>query len=132
MSMFGELFRQLFKTPATNKFPVKYAPADTVEALTAVHQGSIQIVPPVELPERFRGKIEYDKEKCIGCKLCVNICPAKAIEFLPEEKKIKIKVSRCCFCSLCNDVCPTNCLTMGKEFLLSNWDKEADSLIVKD
>jgi len=88
------------------------------------------MIGPVAVPDRYRGKIAYDRESCTGCKLCLRVCPTKAIEFIPDEKKIKIFVSRCCFCSQCNDICPSNCLSMTEEFMLSNYDKFADELIV--
>jgi formate hydrogenlyase subunit 6/NADH:ubiquinone oxidoreductase subunit I len=58
------------------------------------------------------------RDECIGCKLCIKVCPAEAIEFIPDKKKIKIHVDHCIFCSQCNDICPKNCLNMSEEFLL--------------
>mgnify|MGYP000164964568 CR=1 FL=1 len=115
-----ELFRQFFSKPFTNLFPVKYAPASIKETLEKVEKGEIKIVPPVEIPDRetFRGKIQYDKEKCIGCKLCIKVCPAKAIEFKEEEKKIRIYIGRCIFCGQCVDICPTGAIKATKEFKL--------------
>lgn len=130
-SMVPELLKQLFKKPFTNKFPAKYAPPSTKEFLEAVKKGKIKIVPPVETPPGFRGKINYDREKCIGCQLCVKVCPSQAIEFKPEEKKIRIYISRCTFCAQCTDVCPVNALSMSDEFLLANEDKLAKELIVE-
>ncbi len=129
--MFGQLIKQLFHKPFTNKFPVKYTPNDVTALMEKVESGEVKINPPVELPESFRGKIVYDKEKCIGCKLCIRVCPAKAIDFKEEEKKIKIYVSRCIFCSQCNDVCPVNCLHMSNEFMLADVDRLSDNLIVE-
>ena len=130
-SMLPQVFVQMFKKPFTNKFPVKYAPHNTTELLKAVGEGKVQIIPPIETPPNFRGKIQYDKEKCIGCKLCIKVCPTEAIEYKEKEKKIKIYLARCCFCSQCNDVCPTNCLSMGNEFLLADANKHAKDLIVE-
>jgi formate hydrogenlyase subunit 6/NADH:ubiquinone oxidoreductase subunit I len=118
------ILKQLFLNPATNKFPAKYAPASTIQFLNSV--------PPVAVPPKFRGKIAYDKEGCTGCRLCISICPTRAIEFIPEEKKVKIFVSRCCFCAQCVDICPPAVLSMTEEFLLANYDKYADELIVVD
>jgi formate hydrogenlyase subunit 6/NADH:ubiquinone oxidoreductase subunit I len=121
----------MFKKPWTNKFPAKYAPANTTKFLDDVAAGKAKIIPPVETPPNFRGKIQYDKEKCIGCKLCMKVCPCEAIEYKEKEKKIKIYLARCCFCSQCNDICPTNCLSMSNEFLLAGADLYAKDLIVE-
>jgi len=134
---------QMFKKPFTNKFPAKYQPSSTTQFLADVGAGKAQLIPPVEVPEGFRGKIQYDKEKCIGCKLCMKVCPCSAIEFKEKvcpcsaiefkekEKKIKIFLSRCCFCSQCNDICPVKCLSMSNEFLLADTDKYSKDLIVE-
>ena len=130
-SMLPQVFAQMFKKPWTNKFPVKYIPPSTTKFLEDVGAGKAKIIPPIETPEGFRGKIQYDKEKCIGCKLCIKVCPCGAIEYKEKEKKIKIYLSRCCFCSQCNDVCPVKCLSMSNEFLLADTDKYSKDLIVE-
>jgi len=126
------LLKQLVQTPATNKFPAKYAPASTIKFLNMVAKGKMEMIPPVPVPPGFRGKIAYDRENCIGCQLCYKICPTKAIEWLPEGKKVKVFISRCCFCAQCVDICPVNTLAMTEEFLLSNDDKYADELVIVD
>jgi formate hydrogenlyase subunit 6/NADH:ubiquinone oxidoreductase subunit I len=126
------ILRQLFLAPATNIFPAKYAPASTIGFLDGVAKGELEMVPPVAVPPNFRGKIAYDRENCIGCQLCYKICPTQAIEWLPEAKKVKVFVSRCCFCAQCIDICPSNTLAMTDEFLLANYNKYADELIVVD
>ena len=130
-AMVPRVLGQLFKKPFTNKFPVKYTPPSTTKLLEAVAAGKATIIPPIETPKGFRGKIQYDKEKCTGCKLCIRVCPSGAIEFKEKEKKIKIFLARCTFCSQCNDVCPQSCLSMGDEFLLADVDKYSKDLIVE-
>jgi len=126
------LLKQLVQTPATNKFPAKYAPASTIKFLNMVTKGKLEMIPPVPVPPGFRGKVAYDRENCTGCQQCYKVCPTRAIEWLPEEKKIKVFISRCCFCAQCVDVCPVNTLAMTEEFLLSNDDKYADELVIID
>ena len=130
-SMILPVFKQMFKKPWTNKFPAKYQPSSTTKFLADVGAGKAKLIPPIETPEGFRGKITYDKEACIGCNLCIKVCPCGAIEAKPKEKKIKIYLSRCCFCSQCNDICPKDCLKMSNEFLLADTDPYSKDLIVE-
>lgn len=130
-SMIPQVLSQMFKKPFTNIFPAKYIPSSVTKYLDDVKSGKAKMIPPVKTPDGFRGKIQYDKEKCIGCKLCIKVCPSGAIEFKPDEKKVRFYMARCTFCSQCNDVCPVKCISMSNEFLLADTDKYATDLIVE-
>lgn len=122
---------QLLKKPATNLFPAKNLPPSITEFLEAVAAGKATINPPVPTPKNFRGKIVYDRDTCIGCKMCSRVCPANAIEFLPDTKRVRIWINQCIFCSQCNLVCPKDCLHMSEEFLLATYDRFDESMIVE-
>ncbi len=128
--IFGTLMKQLFARPATNPFPVKYMPRSVTALLKKVADGNASIHPPIPTPPDLRGKIAYSRETCIGCQLCIRVCPARVIEFLPDEKKIRMFVARCTFCAQCVDVCPVNALSTTEEFLLASPDRFSDNLIV--
>ena len=71
-----ELIKQLFHKPTTNCFPVKYHPGKTTvtDLINKVQDGQAEINPPVTIPEKFRGKIDYNKEsKKTVEKICYNI-----------------------------------------------------------
>lgn len=128
--MMIELFRRVYRKPFTNPFPVKYMPENLTDALEAASRGEIALNPPVPVPERFRGRIAYDRAACIGCRLCIKVCPANAISFLPGEKKVEIHVDRCCFCEQCTEICPVHCLAMTAGALNSSYDRKEE--VVRD
>lgn len=131
LPMFLETLRQIIKKPATNLFPAKYLPGSITGFLGKVSEGKAAINPPVETPGDFRGKIIYDRDTCIGCKLCTRVCPSHAIEFVPGTKTVRIYVTQCIFCSQCNDICPVSCLHMSRDFLLADENRYSENLIVE-
>ncbi len=130
MTMLFELLAQMFKKPATNPFPTRHAPKSVHGLVEKVKERKAKLNPPVPVPDEFRGKIHYNRETCIGCRLCINVCPAHAIEFLPGEKKVRFFVAQCIECSQCVDVCPKKCISMSKEFAMADYSKYSEKLIV--
>ncbi|EHQ35653.1 4Fe-4S dicluster domain-containing protein [Methanoplanus limicola] len=131
MPTVAEVLRQVIKKPATNLFPAKYLPKSVNGFLSDVSEGKARINPAVNTPDNYRGKIIYDHDICIGCKICTRVCPAHAIEFIDDTRTIRIYVTQCIFCGQCNDVCPVKCLHMSDEFLLANENRYAEDLIVE-
>ncbi len=133
--IFGTLIKQLFSKPATNPFPARYMPKSVTGLLSKVAAGKAAIHPPVPAPKDLRGKIAYDREKCIGCGICETVCPARVIQLYQpegeEKKKIRMYVARCTFCAQCVDACPVNALATTEEFLLADTDRFSANLIVE-
>lgn len=66
-------------------------------------------------PECFRGFIVFEKDKCISCFRCAQICPANAIQMEYYENAYPgIDYSKCIFCHFCVDSCPTGALNTSK------------------
>ncbi len=78
------------------------------------------------VPEAFRGRVEVDEEKCIGCGACAKICPSTAIDVEQEQDKMVLRFwhSKCIRCGSCKDICPPEAITMSKEYRLATDDRQ--------
>ncbi len=85
----GEAIRALFLGPFTSRFPHAPSPA----------------------APNFRGKIEFDFEKCIMCGACVEVCPANARALADDvEKRLRKNIhyqEKCVYCGQCVTYCTT-------------------------
>ena len=64
--------------------------------------------------------ILIDAEKCVGCSLCINDCPAGAL-YLDNNKAVP-RNSGCLECGHCFAICPANAVSM-KNYDISGCDK---------
>lgn len=78
-----------------------------------------------EVPEGFRGKLDIDETKCIGCGGCANVCPSRLIRFYDagDRTRMEFVLDRCTYCGRCAEVCPEQAITMTKQFETSTNDK---------
>jgi formate hydrogenlyase subunit 6/NADH:ubiquinone oxidoreductase subunit I len=99
--MLGELLRHLTKTPATTQYPYQ----------------------KIVIPATYRGRIVFDSENCIGCKICVRDCPAAAISInKPGAEKIfeaVFDLDKCIYCAQCVLSCPKKALATSNDFELA-------------
>jgi len=81
-------------------------------------------------PEGFRGKHEFDSEKCIGCGACAQVCSSDAIEVLEKDGKrtIKVDYGHCSFCAFCQDECPTQAIKLTREYHLLTNDRSTENV----
>jgi heterodisulfide reductase subunit A len=69
------------------------------------------------------------EEYCSGCKICNNLCPYIAIEFLEEKKVSHVNEALCKGCGTCVAACPSSAMT-GHGFTDAQILSELDGLIV--
>ena len=56
------------------------------------------------------------KEKCTGCGVCINNCPAKTMLF-DKNKKAKIKYKNCIMCFCCHELCSFKAIDIRRSWL---------------
>ena len=56
--------------------------------------------------------------KCIGCELCVKMCPNKALG-MAHNLAYVANPNRCDYAGVCQEICPTQAITLTYEIVLS-------------
>ena len=119
--MFKELMSHLFKKPATVLYPFER----------------------LDPPERFRGRLIWDDEKCIRCSMCVRDCPSEVLALVErgdgsvDDKGKPVKdlvgtMSRCIYCGQCAWVCPKDALRFERVFELAQGNKSELRMYVEN
>jgi formate hydrogenlyase subunit 6/NADH:ubiquinone oxidoreductase subunit I len=107
-SMLWDMVESLFRSPVTQKYPFER----------------------LDAPERLRGKLVWNPEKCTGCGLCNKDCPSDAIELITIDKAtkrfvVRYHMDRCTYCAQCVQNCRFKCMGMSNEqWELASLNKE--------
>ncbi len=56
--------------------------------------------------------LELKESLCVGCKMCIEVCPRDV--FVIEDKKVKIsKKDNCIECGACSKNCPSGAISVN-------------------
>ena len=88
----------------------------------AARHRPVTVLYPYEMlwvPDNYRGRPALDFNKCVGCGMCVRMCPCEAIILVdtPDDegnnvKRPQINMGRCSFCAYCAEYCPVDAMTV--------------------
>ena len=76
---------------------VAQASAAAAEVMSLLIKGEIEVEPTTA---------SIDPELCAGCKLCIEICPYSAIDFLETKGISAVNEALCKGCGACTAICP--------------------------
>ena len=99
---------------ASNKAGINQCPpggAEGVERLAELTGHPITSLNPDNGSESPRGVAVIDENWCIGCTLCIEVCPTDAI-FGSNKRMHTVIESYCTGCELCVPVCPVDCIQL--------------------
>jgi hydrogenase-4 component H len=127
----------LQKLPAVKRismFNMRYPKLrELLEAIKALITGPYTTKFPFKehVPEkRFRGKPEYFKDGCVGCKACKEVCPTGCIEVTDKTdadeplRKLELHYDSCIFCGQCQAACITQeGIKLSNKFDLALFDR---------
>jgi heterodisulfide reductase subunit A len=85
---------------------VSQASGAAARALAIVSKGEVELDP-------IRASV--DENYCAGCRICNNLCPYSAIDFIEEDKVSVVNDALCKGCGTCVAACPAGAIT-GKGF----------------
>ena len=99
---------------------VAQASSAAARILSLISKGEVEIEP-------VRAMVQ--DEFCSGCKICNNMCPYGAIEFVEEKKISHVNEALCKGCGTCVAACPSSAMT-GHGFTDEQILAELDGLIM--
>ena len=99
---------------------VAQASAAAARALAMVSKGKVEIEAAIAV---------IDEEHCAGCKICIDLCPYRAISFDEEKKVSRINEALCKGCGVCVAACPSGAIT-GRHFTADQIMAEIEGVLV--
>lgn len=92
---------------------------------------------PYEAISVDNGVAVIDRDKCVGCGLCLDICPKKVIELVPREAAVLVDCSNrdkgsrtreacnigCIGCKICQKNCPENAIHVEGNVSVIDYEK---------
>jgi heterodisulfide reductase subunit A len=85
---------------------VAQASAAAARVLALISKGKVEIEAAIA---------SIDEDKCSGCKICIDMCPYKAISFDDVKKVCRVNEALCKGCGTCVAACPAGAIK-GRHF----------------
>lgn len=60
------------------------------------------------------GLVQVDRDKCTGCRMCVKVCPAGALEVAEKKSRMVQVFPMCMSCGDCTAICPEDAISISR------------------
>ena len=86
------------------------------------------LIPTYEDPNQIKpGAVEFDHEKCNGCSICVEACPANSLVRRGEKAYLKPSEENACIaCGDCVAICPGDAIRLTSSYHFTKYFKTID------
>lgn len=82
------------------------------------------------VPDNYRGRPGLIFDQCVGCGMCVRMCPTACIKLVDAEdddgnivKRPQVNMGRCAMCGYCAEYCPVDAMTVTPEYELAEFTR---------
>jgi heterodisulfide reductase subunit A len=93
--------------------------AAAARVLTLIGQGEVEIEPV---------RAQIDEERCSGCRICNNLCPYSAIDFIEDLAVSRVNPALCKGCGTCVAACPSQVIE-GQHFTFDSLMSQIEGLL---
>lgn len=60
---------------------------------------------------------QIDKTKCIGCELCLKLCPNDVLAMVDSFPQV-VNPNACDYSEACQEICPTEAISLTYEIIM--------------